>query len=79
MTFDTIAYAEAENEDPNADATQDRFYTVKAVDKYLIINDKYDNDKQTLILTFSDTTSYGDYNESGWNQAVTSSPETLNF
>lgn len=60
-------------------ANYNDMYKVETIDKYLIINDKYDNDKQTLILTFSETTSYGDYSETGWNQAVTSSPETLNF
>ena len=74
MTFDATKYV-GKNDDPS----QDKYYDVKTVDKYLIINDKYDNDKKTLILTFSETTSYGDYSETGWNQAVTSSPETLNF
>lgn len=60
-------------------ANYNDMYKVETIDKYLIINDKYDNDKKTLILTFSETTSYGDYSETGWNQAVTSSPETLNF
>ena len=77
MTFSAELYATREN--PNDESTKDIYYKTETVDKYLIINDKYDDDKETLILTFSDTTSYGDYAESGWNQAVTSSPETLNF
>lgn len=76
MTFDPKLYIDAPEDE---DATKDKYYTTEAIDKYLIINDKYDDDKQTLILTFSETTSYGDYSETGWNQAVTSSPETLNF
>lgn len=76
MTFDPKLYIDAPE---GEDATKDKYYTTEVIDKYLIINDKYDDDKQTLILTFSETTSYGDYSETGWNQAVTSSPETLNF
>lgn len=75
MVFDPNLYAGHTNDD----ATKDKYYRTESIDKYLIINDKYDTDKQTLILTFSETTSYGDYSETGWNQAVTSSPETLNF
>ncbi len=66
--------------DSNNDESYDgEYYKTTTIDKYLIINDKYDDDKKSLILTFSETTSYGDYGPSGWNQAVTSSPETLNF
>lgn len=80
MTFSAELYATRDEEEGDpSDATNDVYYKTETVDKYLIINDKYDDDKETLILTFSDTTSYGDYAESGWNQAVTSSPETLNF
>ena len=63
MTFSAELYATRENE--NDESTKDIYYKTETVDKYLIINDKYDDDKKTLILTFSDTTSYGDYAESG--------------
>lgn len=66
--------------DSNNDESYDgEYYKTTTIDKYLIINDKYDDDKKSLILTFSETTSYGDYGPSGWNQTVISSPETLNF
>lgn len=75
MTFDSVLYV---NHPSNAKPTDDEYYVTDVVDKYVIINDKYNSDGN-LILTFSETTSYGDYSQAGWNQAVTSSPETLNF